>query len=101
MTGLERTTAQTITHAEGGMGSQAASFFQRTDWLSFGLSVVIALAVYLYTISPEVTLESSGMYATGAMYRSVGPPPGCPTWTLYAWLFTRILPFSNIAWHVA
>src|SRR3981189_2822043 len=101
MTGLERTTARTITHAESGMRSQRASFFQRTDWLSFGLSVVIALAVYHNTISPEVTLEWSGMYATGAMYGGVGPPPGFPTWTLYAWLFTRVLPFSNIAWRVA
>src|SRR5439155_22161528 len=67
----------------------------------FALSVAIALIVYLYTISPEVTLEWSGIYATGAMYGGVGPPPGFPAWTLYAWGFTKILPFSNIAWRVA
>jgi hypothetical protein len=77
------------------------AFFGRTDWWSFGLATVIALVIYLYTLAPEVTLEWSGLYATGAMYGGGGPPPGFPTWTLYAWVFTKILPFSNIAWRIS
>jgi hypothetical protein len=75
-------------------------FFERVDWLAFGLTVTIVLTVYLFTLAPEVTLESSGALATGAAYDGVNCPPGLPLWTLYAWLFTKLLPFSNIAWRV-
>ena len=34
------------------------------------------------------------------MYDGVAHPPGFPVWTIYAWLFTKLLPFSNIAWRV-
>ena len=34
-------------------------FFQRTDWLSFGITAGLALAVYLLTLAPEVTLAAS------------------------------------------
>ena len=76
------------------------SFFQRTDWLSFLITAVLALAVYLFTLAPEVTLEYSGIYATGAMYGGVPHAGGYPLWTIYAWLSTKLLPFSNIAWRV-
>ena len=59
------------------------------------------LTVYLFTLAPEVTLEWSGIMSAGAMYAGVQSPPGNPVWTLYAWLFTWLLPFSNIAWRVA
>jgi hypothetical protein len=77
------------------------SLHERTDWVSFALATTIALAVYLYTLAPEVTLEWSGIQATGAKYGGSGPPPGAPLWTIYAWLFIRILPISNIAWRVS
>src|SRR2546430_878138 len=76
-------------------------FFERTDWLSFWLTTALVLAVYLYTLAPEVTLEMSGILSTAAMYGGVAHPPGFPLWTIYAWLFTKLLPFSNIAWRVA
>ncbi len=76
-------------------------FFDRTDWLSFLLTAGVALAVYLSTLAPEVTLEFSGIFATGAWYAGVPHPPGYPVWSLYAWLFTVALPFSNIAWRAA
>src|SRR5438876_2952934 len=80
---------------------ERVSFFQRVDWLAFGLTIVIVLTVYLFTLAPEVTLESSGIYATSANYAGIAYPPGLPFWTLYAWLFTKLLPFSNIAWRIA
>ena len=75
--------------------------FDRTDWLSFGVTSLVSLGIYLFTIAPNVTLDFSGMLATGANYAGVPNPPGFPLWTLYAWLFTKLLPFSNIAWRIA
>jgi hypothetical protein len=72
-------------------------FFQRTDWLSFGLTAVVVLVVYLRTLAPEVTLRYSGVLSTSAKYAGVPQPPGYPVWTLYSWLFATLLPFSNIA----
>ena len=79
---------------------QTPHFFGRTDWLSFGLTTVLVLAVYLFTLAPDVTLDSSGILSVGAMYAGVPHPPGFPVWTIYAHLFT-LLPFSNVAWRVA
>src|ERR1035437_1776838 len=76
-------------------------FFQRTDWLSFGLTAVVVLMVYLRTLAPEVTLEYSGALSTSAKYAGVAQPPGYPVWTLYSWLFVTLLPVSNIARRVA
>src|SRR5207247_5423485 len=74
--------------------------FERSDWLSFAITTVLALAIYLFTLAPEVTLEMSGELATAAVYGGVAHPPGFPVWTLYAWLFTKLLPWSNIAWRI-
>jgi hypothetical protein len=75
--------------------------FQRTDWLSFGATTLLALAVYLFTLIPDVGLDNSGVWSTAAAYGGVSSPPGYPLWTLWAWVFTKLLPFSNIAWRVA
>jgi tetratricopeptide (TPR) repeat protein len=65
------------------------------------MATLISLGVYLYTLAPDVTLEDSGELAVGSMYAGVPHPPGYPMWTIYSWVFTKILPFSNIAWRVA
>lgn len=41
------------------------------------------------------------MLSVGAMYGGVPSPPGYPVWTIYSWLFVKLLPLSNIAWRVA
>ena len=76
-------------------------FFQRVDWLSFGATTLLALLVYLFTLAPDVGLDNSGVWSTAAAYGGVSSPPGYPLWTLLAWVFTKLLPFSNIAWRVA
>ena len=76
-------------------------FFQRIDRLSFAVTAVVALAVYLCTLAPEVTLRYSGIISTTAKYGGVAYPPGFPVWTVYSWLFANLLPFSNGAWRVA
>jgi hypothetical protein len=75
--------------------------FQSSDWRAFWVTTSVALVSYLVTLAPEVTLQFSGIFATGARYGGVPHPPGFPLWTWYAWLFTKLLPFSNIAWRAA
>jgi hypothetical protein len=75
--------------------------FQQADWLSFGATTLLALLVYLLTLGPSVGLDNSGVWSTAAAYGGVSSPPGYPLWTLWAWVFTKLLPFSNIAWRVA
>ncbi len=77
------------------------SGFQVTDWLSFGATTLLALVVYLLTLAPDVGLDNSGVWSTAVAYGGVSSPPGYPLWTLWAWVFTKLLPFSNIAWRVA
>jgi hypothetical protein len=80
---------------------RAAPFFQRTDWLSFGATTLLVLLFYLFTLAPDVGLDNSGVWSTAAAYGGVSSPPGYPLWTLWAWVFTKLLPFSTIAWRVA
>jgi hypothetical protein len=75
-------------------------FFEKVDWLSFGLTTLLALTVYLLTLAPDVTLEYSGVFSTAAMYPSPSIPSGHPLWAVYGWLFTKIIPFYNIAWRL-
>jgi Protein of unknown function (DUF2723) len=75
--------------------------FQRSDWLSFGATTLLALLVYLFTLTPNVGLDNSGVWSTAAAYGGVSSPPGYPLWTLWAGVFTKLLPFSNTAWRVA
>jgi hypothetical protein len=77
--------------------SRPCTRFDRVDWLAFAVTVVVLSSVYFDTMAPEVTLEYSGMLATGAMYAAVPNPPGYPVWTIYSWLFVTLLPFSNVA----
>jgi hypothetical protein len=88
-------------HEPGDAPVVTGPFFQRTDWLSFGLTAVVVLVIYLRTLAPEVTLEYSGALSTSAKYAGVAQPPGYPVWTLYSWFFVTLVPFSNIAWRVA
>jgi Protein of unknown function (DUF2723) len=78
-----------------------ATFFERTDWLSFGITTALVMAVYWFTLAPEVGLWNSGIFATGARYAGVPHPPGFPVWTICGWLFIKLFPFGNIAWRLA
>ena len=75
--------------------------FRKIDWISFGLTTLIVMLGYFWTLAPDVTLEDSGELAVGSFYAGVPHPPGYPVWTLYTWLFTVLVPISNIAWRVA
>lgn len=79
----------------------ASTRLDRADGMSFVATTLVALAVYLFTLAPEVTASWSGLMSTSAMYGGVASPAGYPVWTIYSWLFIKLLPFSNIAWRVA
>ncbi len=88
---------QTLTTPIGG----PSKFFDNTDRRSFLLACGVALTAYLWTLAPSLTLGFSGIFTTAASHGGVAHPPGYPLWTLYAWLFTKLLPFSDLAWRVA
>ena len=77
------------------------NLFRKIDWITAGITTLIILIGYIYTLAPDVTLEDSGELAVGSFYAGVPHPPGYPVWTIYTWLFTVLFPFSNIAWRVA
>src|SRR5437867_5351246 len=78
-----------------------APFFDRTDWLSFAVTTLAALTLYLVTLAPDVTLGSAGIFCVGGMYAGVAHPPGYPLSTCWAWAFIQLAPIGTIAWRVA
>src|ERR1051325_8082422 len=74
--------------------------YRPIDWFGFALTALLVFVGYLYTLAPDLTLEDSGELAVGSMYAGVPHPPGYPVWTIYTWVFTKIVPFSNMAWRV-
>ena len=79
---------------------KVAPMFRPTDWLTLALTFGFIWIVYLCTLAPEQTLEDSGELCTGAFYAGIPHPPGYPFWSVYAWFWTAILPFGNVAWRV-
>ncbi|PYI85739.1 MAG: hypothetical protein DME26_10310 [Verrucomicrobia bacterium] len=75
--------------------------FRRIDWISFGITTLLVFIGYLLTLAPDLTLEDSGELAVGSYYAGVPHPPGYPVWTIYSWLFTELIPISNVAYRVA
>ena len=69
----------------------ANRLFRRIDWVAFLLVSLVVMAGYLLTIAPDLTLEDPGELAVASMYAGVPHPPGYPVWTVYTWLFTKIL----------
>jgi len=75
--------------------------FRKIDWLTFGVTALLVFIGYYLTLAPDLTLEDSGELATGSFYAGVPHPPGYPVWTMFTWLFTVLVPVSNVAWRVA
>ncbi len=92
---------------EAPIDKERKSFFSSTDWLAFWTSTLLSFLVYFLTCAPSVTLEDSGELAVAGDYAGVPHPPGYPSWTICAWLFSRLLgwiPFRghpNPAWAIA
>jgi len=63
----------------------------------------LAFVVYLLTMAPVLTWAHAGRdggdLITAARFLGVPHPTGYPTYTMLAWLFTR-LPLGSVAWRV-
>ncbi len=77
-----------------------APLYRSIDWWTFGVTALLMFIGYLLTLSPDVTLEDSGELATGSKYAGIPHPPGYPVWVVITWVFTKLIPFSNIAFRV-
>src|ERR1051326_7368632 len=77
--------------------AHVAPLFRKLDWFAMLFVFAVIWAIYLYTLAPEQTLEDSGELCTGAFYAGIPHPPGYPFWTVYAWLWTKLLPWGNVA----
>jgi tetratricopeptide (TPR) repeat protein len=75
--------------------------FRAADWICFGITSLLMFLSYMYTLAPDLTLQDSGELAVASQYAGVPHPPGYPIWTIYTWLFTVLLPISNMAYRVA
>src|SRR6476646_175351 len=75
-------------------------FFRNNDWLTFAVATLLVFLGYYLTLAPDLTLEDSGELAVGSFYAGVPHPPGYPVWTIFTWLFTVLVPVSNIAYRV-
>src|SRR6266571_1081940 len=74
---------------------------RKIDWLTFAITTLVVFIGYYLTLAPDLTLEDSGELAVGSFYAGVPHPPGYPVWTIFTWLFTVLVPVSNVAWRVA
>src|SRR5260221_8612240 len=74
--------------------------FRKMDWFALLINFGAVWAVYLWTLAPNLTLEDSGELCTGAYYAGIPHPPGYPFWSIYAYFWTVIVPFGNVAWRV-
>jgi predicted phage tail protein len=80
--------------------AQVPPLFRAIDWLAMMVAFGVIWIVYFLTLAPEQTLEDSGELCTGAFYAGIPHPPGYPFWSIYAWLWTKLLPMGNVAWRV-
>jgi thioredoxin-like negative regulator of GroEL len=76
---------------------ESKPFFRRADWISFGITFLIALTVYTLTLAPTVTLEDSGELIVASDYLGVPHPPGYPIWSLLTWFFQWV--FNGVTYH--
>ena len=81
--------------------TQRPPLFRPTDWLAFFATTLLVFAGYYLTLAPDLTLEDSGELAVGSFYAGIPHPPGYPVWAIYTWLFSHLVPISNIAYRVA
>ncbi len=79
---------------------QVAALFRPVDWLVMLFTFAVIWGIYLFTLAPNVTLEDSGELCTGSFYAGIPHPPGYPFWAIYSWIWTKIVPFGNVAWRV-
>ena len=82
------------------MISENEAFNTRQAKIASALTACVAFGVYLYTLAPTVSGEDGGELVAAAYTLGIPHPTGYPIWTILGHLFTRIIPFGEIAWRV-
>ncbi|OGY50327.1 MAG: hypothetical protein A3J65_00055 [Candidatus Buchananbacteria bacterium RIFCSPHIGHO2_02_FULL_45_11b] len=69
------------------------------DFLAGALIFFLVMAVYLFTLAPNIVMEDSGEYVSAAYTLGIAHPSGYPLWVILAKLFTFI-PLGSLAWRI-
>jgi tetratricopeptide (TPR) repeat protein len=72
----------------------------RTARFASGFTGGLAFLVYLYTLAPTVSGEDSGELIAAAYTLGIPHPAGYPIWTMLGFVFTKVIPFGDVAWRV-
>lgn len=70
------------------------------DWLVAGIVFVIALVIYLYTVSPTVAFWDVGEFLACSHILGVPHPPGTPLFVLVGRIFSLLPIFPEIAMRI-
>ncbi len=100
LTSAPVSTAKTSTTAAPSPAGATDRLFAPEDWIAAGTTFLISGLVYLYYMSPSVTMEDSGELVTGAFNFGVPHPPGYPLWAFLGWIWRHLVPFGNPAWRI-
>lgn len=76
------------------------AFFTREDWIAALITFVVSGGVFLYFMSPSVTLQDSGEFVTGAYNFGVPHPPGYPLWAFLSWVWSIVVRVGNPAYRI-
>ncbi|MBN1122925.1 MAG: DUF2723 domain-containing protein [Anaerolineae bacterium] len=69
-------------------------------WLLHLVPGIVALTVYILTLSPGLLPSDGGEFQTVAATWGAAHPPGYPLYTMLAGLFSRLIPIRTFAWRV-
>jgi tetratricopeptide (TPR) repeat protein len=78
----------------------ATHLFTTAELIAALAAFLGAGGIYLYYMSPSVTLQDSGELVTGAFNFGVPHPTGYPTWAFLGWVWSQLVAFGNPAWRL-
>lgn len=61
---------------------------------------VATLILYLWTLAPGLVRGDGAELQYIVAIRGVAHPTGYPLYTLFGWLWTKVIPFGSIAWRI-
>jgi Protein O-mannosyl-transferase TMEM260-like len=70
-----------------------------SPWITLGLFVA-TLILYLWALAPGLVRGDGGELQYILAIRGVAHPTGYPLYTLFGWLWTKLIPFGSIAWRI-
>ena len=80
------------------MNSISSESPKRQDYTLALLTAFVSFVLYLITLAPSIGPEDGGELAAAAYTLGIPHPTGYPLWTLFGWIFTKLIPFGEIAW---